>query len=341
MSHELELRTDGTAKFAYSDREIPWHRLGKPMTGLQTAEAMLEAAEADYDVVLARVAACDDNGYPLYNPDGTPVLVEDSRATLRQNPDGTFDGLATVGTRYVVQQNRDCLQYALDIVGAASGDAIVDTCGVLHGGRQFFACIDMGGLIIDPTGINDKLERYLLVHTGHDGKIAMTYANTAIRSVCNNTVTLGKHKARAVFTAKHTRNASNAIEHAQEVLGISTAWADSFKETANKMLATPMHSGTRQFDGLINTVLPIKSTETDKQKANRLDTGRVIRRLFTSDRNAGGYGYNAWSAYNSVVEYFDHTREAESKDRALASMSHNSWVASKKQDAEDYLLSLS
>ena len=47
MSHELELRTDGTAKFAYSDREIPWHRLGKPMTGLQTAEAMLEAAEAD------------------------------------------------------------------------------------------------------------------------------------------------------------------------------------------------------------------------------------------------------------------------------------------------------
>jgi phage/plasmid-like protein (TIGR03299 family) len=341
MSHELELRTDGTAKFAYSNREIPWHRLGKPMTGLQTAEAMLEAAEADYDVVLARVAACDDNGFPLYNPDGTPVLVDDSRATLRQNPDGTFDGLATVGTRYVVQQNRDCLQYALDIVGASAGDAVVDTCGVLHGGRQFFACIDMGGLIIDPSGINDKLERYLLVHTGHDGKVAMTYANTAIRSVCNNTVTLGKRTAKSVFTAKHTRNASNALEQAKEVLGLSTVWADSFKETANRLLATPMHSGTRTFDGLINTVLPIKATESEKQKSNRMDTGRVIRRLFTSDLNAGGYGYNAWSAYNSVVEYFDHTRDAESKDRALASMSHNSWVASKKQDAEDYLLSLS
>jgi hypothetical protein len=183
MSHDLELRTDGTAKFAYSDREIPWHRLGKPMSGLQTAEAMLEAAEADYDVILTKVAAVDDNGNWILNPDGSKIIVEDSRATLRQNSDGTFNGLATVGTRYVIQQNRDCIQYALDIVGASAGDAVVDTCGVLHGGRQFFACIDMGGLIIDPSGINDRLERYLLVHTGHDGKIAMTYANTAIRGV--------------------------------------------------------------------------------------------------------------------------------------------------------------
>ena len=340
MSHELELREDGTAKFAYSNREIPWHRLGQPMNGLQTAEAMLEAAEADYDVILTKVAAVDDDGNWILNPDGSKIIVEDSRATLRQNPDGTINALATVGTRYVTQQNRDCLQYALDIVGASAGDAVVDTCGVLHDGRQFFACIDMGALIIDPVGINDKLERYLLVHTGHDGKIAITYANTAIRSVCNNTVTLGKRQAKSVFTAKHTRNAKAAIDHAKEVLGLSTAWADSFKNTANQMLATPIIAGSRQFDGLLNVVLPPKSNETTKQRSNREETGAVIRRLFTSSRNAGGYGYNAWSAYNAVVEYFDHSRDAEPKDRALASMTHNSWVSGKKSTAEEYLLSL-
>ena len=47
MSHELEIKADGTAKFAYAKAEIPWHRLGVPMNGLQTAEAMLEASEAD------------------------------------------------------------------------------------------------------------------------------------------------------------------------------------------------------------------------------------------------------------------------------------------------------
>ena len=340
MSHELELREDGTAKFAYSNREIPWHRLGQPMNGLQTAEAMLEAAEADYDVILTKVAAVDDDGNWILNPDGSKIIVEDSRATLRQNPDGTFNGLATVGTRYVTQQNRDCLQYALDIVGASAGDAVVDTCGVLHDGRQFFACIDMGALSIDPVAINDKLQRYLLVHTGHDGKIAITYANTAIRSVCNNTVTLGKRQAKSVFTDKHTRNAKAAIDHAKEVLGLSTAWADSFKNTANQMLATPIIAGSRQFDGLLNVVLPPKSNETTKQRSNREETGAVIRRLFTSSRNAGGYGYNAWSAYNAVVEYFDHSRDAEPKDRALASMTHNSWVSGKKSTAEEYLLSL-
>lgn len=341
MSHELELRKDGTAKFAYGNREIPWHRLGKPMHGLQTAEAMLEAAEANYDVVLARVAAVDEDGNFILNPDGTPVIIDDSRATLRANPDGTFDGLATVGTRYVIAQNRECLNYALDIVGASRGDAVVDTCGVLHEGRQFFACIDLGVLIVDPVGINDQLQRYLLVHTGHDGKVAITYVNTAIRSVCKNTINLGMKKARSVFTAKHTRNAGSAIEQAQEVLGISTEWAETFQLSATQLLRTPIRAGSVQFDKLLDTVLPPKTQETNKQKANRTDTGRVIRRLFTSDRNAGGYGYNAWSAYNSVVEYLDHTREAESKDRAIASMSHNSWVSSKKTQAEEYLLSLS
>jgi phage/plasmid-like protein (TIGR03299 family) len=340
MSHELELRTDGTAKFAYADREIPWHRLGKPMSGLQTAEAMLIAAEADYDVVLARVAAVDEEDNLILNPDGTPVIVEDSRATLRSNSDGTFDGLATVGTRYTVAQNRECLDYALAIVGASRGDAVVDTCGVLHEGRQFFACLDLGSLVIDPIGINDQLERYLLVHTGHDGKIAITYANTAIRSVCKNTINLATGQARAIFTAKHTRNAGSTVEQAQEVLGISTHWAEKFQETATQLLSTPIMAGSRQFDGLLDAVFPPKSTETNKQKANRMDVNRSVRRLYTSDRNAGGYGYNAWSAYNSVAEYLDHAREAEARDRALASMSHNSWVSSKKIVAEQYLLSL-
>ena len=41
MTHELEFNEDGSARMAYADREIPWHRLGTPMRGLQTAEAML------------------------------------------------------------------------------------------------------------------------------------------------------------------------------------------------------------------------------------------------------------------------------------------------------------
>ncbi|SVE04937.1 uncharacterized protein METZ01_LOCUS457791, partial [marine metagenome] len=123
------MNDDGTARMAYADREIPWHRLGTPMSGLQTAEAMLDAAQADFDVILTEVAAVDANGEVLYNPDGTPIIITNSRATVRQNPDGSFNGLATVGTRFVIEQNKDCLMRALDIVGASKGDAVVDTVG--------------------------------------------------------------------------------------------------------------------------------------------------------------------------------------------------------------------
>ena len=100
MAHDLEINaTTGVAKMAYAEREIPWHRLGVPMKGLQTAEAMLAAAQADYDVVTTKVAAVDADGNLISNPDGSLVLSEDSRATVRINDNGTFDGLATVGTR--------------------------------------------------------------------------------------------------------------------------------------------------------------------------------------------------------------------------------------------------
>lgn len=339
MAHELEFDSKGVARMAYADREIPWHRLGKPMKGLQTAEAMLSAAQADFEVVLAKVAVVDDSGNFITNPDGTPVLVDDSRATVRVNDDGTFDGLATVGTRYVVQQNRECLDYALAIVGASKGDAIVDTCGVLDGGREFFSSIDLGGLIIDPKGINDKIERYLLVRNGHNGKTAITFANTSIRAVCKNTVIAGLDSAQRVFTARHTRNVESAIAEAENVLRISTEWAKSFNATAEKMLSIGMNLSSARMSTLLNALYPEKVQETDRQKRNRENIHMTIRALYQTDRNSGGYGDNGWSAYNAVVEYLDHYRDGGVTERALASMDYNSSASQKKLQAQQVILS--
>jgi hypothetical protein len=62
--------------------------------------------------------------------------------------------------------------------------------------------------------------------------------------------------------------------------------------------------------------------------------------LFLSDKNAGGYGFNGWSAYNAVGEYLDHYREAPAKDRAMSSMDLNSWVSKKKLEAQSRILAL-
>lgn len=340
MAHQLEISSDGVARMAYADREIPWHRLGVSMKGLQTAEAMLEAARADFDVVTTKVAAVDADGNLIANPDGSLVIIEDSRATVRVNDNGTFDGLATVGTRYVVQQNRECLDYALAIVGASKGDAVVDTCGVLDGGREFFASLDLGQLIIDPMGINDKIERYLLVRNGHDGRTPITFANTSIRAVCKNTVIAGQRSAKRVFTARHTRNADSAIEEAQNVLKISTEWAQSFHRTAEALLAIPVPPSSKALSTIVDTVFPADKSHTERQKKNRDTVVGLVRGIYDNSKNAGGFGYNGWSAYNAVVEYLDHYREAKPDERALASMDNNSWVTQKKVLAQEVILSL-
>lgn len=341
MAHQLETKDDGSAKFAYAvTGGAPWHRLGVPMAGLGTVEQMLAAAEANYEVRLVKVVACDDEGNVLRNPDGTPVVIEDSRATIRANEDGSFDGLATVGTRYTVKQNIEVAERALAVVGASAGDAVVDTAGVLLDGKRFFMTIDLGPLVIDPTGVNDKIARYLVVSTGHDGVWPVRYANTDIRAVCNNTVRLGLRNAERVFVARHTRNIDSVFEDAQAVLHISTEWAKSFKVMAEQMLNISIPTSSRQIDRVLNTVFPEKASETERQRNNRERQNMVIRAIYESDKNAGGFGHNGWAIYNAIGEYLDHHRDADPSDRAMASLDDNSWVTRTKIDAQRAVLSL-
>ena len=339
--HELEMNDDGTARFAYSATGgAPWHRLGTPMKGLGTLDEMLTAAQADYTVHLVKVAAVDENGNLLLDPDGKPIIIDDSRATVREDVDGTWGGLATVGTRYTVKQNREVAERALAVVGATKGDAVIDTAGVLFDGRQFFMTIDLGPLVIDPVGVNDRISRYLVVTSGHDGKVAIKYANTDIRAVCNNTVRLAMHQAQSTFTARHTKNVDTALEDAQTVLEISTEWAKGFKQMAESLLAVPVRTGTGEIDKVLNKVFPVRADETDRQKNNREEVNTLIRGIFDNSRNAGGYGYNGWSMVNAIGEYLDHHRAAMPAERAVASMDDNSWVSRKKIEAQRAVLSL-
>lgn len=340
MAANIEINRDGTARFAYSGGKTPWHQLGKQMIGLQTIDQMLEASQADYQVLLTKIAVVDNDGNLVRNPDGSPVVLEDNRATVRLNDDGSFAPLATVGNRYEVRQNREVLERAMAVVGASKGDAVIDTCGVLKGGARFFAGIDLGTLVIDPTGVNDKIARYLVVSHGHDGYWPIRYANTDVRAVCQNTVIMGIKNAERLFTARHTRNADEYLNTAQEALEISTDWAKAFKIMAESMLDIPIPQSSQRVDKVLNTVFPIKLSESDQIRRNREQVTGTIRSLYASQKNAGGYGFNGWSMYNSIVEYLDHHRKGDASDRALATIEENSWVNKAKITAQHAVLQL-
>ncbi len=332
MADQLE-RHEGKTSFAYSDTGgVPWHRTGTSMDGLQNADSMLTAAYADYDVEVV----------PVYvqAPDGeTYVSVESKKATARISPHtGEYEALAVVGNRYVPVQNREVLERALAVVGASDGDAVIDTLGVLDGGRRFFSAIDLGSLVIDPMGAADKIGRYLLVYTSHDGTTPITYANTDIRAVCANTVKMGLDAAQSTFKAKHYQGFSARMEEAQEVLRLSTEWAKEFKQMAEQMMSIPMTPG--RLDRVIDAAYPADKAVTDRQIANRGEIVASIHRIYNGPKNALAVGNNGWAAWNSVVEFLDHHRDASPEERALTSMDETSWVTKRKLVTQQAVLSL-
>lgn len=325
MADNLE-RVAGTTSFAYSKRNgIPWHRTGQSMDGLSTVDEMLKAAYADYDVEVV----------PLYvqAPDGSFVELESKRATARISPHtGAYEPLAAVGSRYVSVQNREVLERALAVVGAAKGDAVIDTVGVLDAGRRFFASIDLGTLVIDPTGVADAVARNLLVYTSHDGSTPITYSNTDIRAVCQNTVRMGLERARSTFKAKHYQGFAVRIEEAQEVLRLSTEWAREFRAMAEEMLAIPMTPG--RLDAVIDAAFPGERATTKRQQDNHATIVQQVRDIYLGPKNVGAVGPNGWAAWNAVVEYLDHHREGTPEERALTSMDETSWVTKRKLAAQ-------
>ena len=332
MSHELEI-VDGEASFAYRKQGgAPWHKLGVAVDGHQTAPEMLKLAKADYEVTLLSV---------LYaSPNGDIKEMEDRYITARVNEDGKVVPFETVKNRYRVVQNSAVLEKALNVCGASHGDAIMDTCGVLKDGREFFATIDLGPLILDPHGVSDEIGRYMVVHTSHDGTSPITYACTDIRAVCKNTVRMGIETAKSTLTARHTVNYERALDEANEVLNISTEWAKSFKETAEKMLSIPVPAGSPKIDKVLNGLWSEKDADTDRKKENREEILSSVRSLYANRKNAGGFGYNGWSLFNAVGEYYDpHWFDDEARN-AAASMQIGNKSHLMKVKAADLILSL-
>lgn len=328
---------------AYSDRILPWHRLGTAVPDGATVEQMLDIASCNYDVFTTNVAAVDANGNMLLDSIGRPVIINDSRATVRSNADGSFKGISTVGTRYVVQQNREVLDRAVSVAkimrGLQSDENVrVDACGSIGGGREFFATIHLGTSIIDPSGIADQIDEYLVVRNGHDGKTPITFVNTPIRVVCKNAVMVAVNESNKKVTARHTKNADSIVDDGMEVAKQWSSLSRKTKKIAERMIQIPVKNN----DTVATIARNVLFRGNGKKSAQHLDSAvDSIVGLYLNGRNSANYGKNGWSLYNAVVEYLDHERGANPIDMAETTMDSTSWVSKKKLVAAESVLALS
>lgn len=338
MAHELDMEIDGTVRMAYNaDRGTPWHKLGVPVEGLQSIEAMLMASGADYEVVPR----------PLYvvATNGDHVAVDDKYATTRTvtilGDDGFQDRtdiLGVVGTGYEIEQNSAAAQFALDCVGASGSDAVIDTMGVLKNGTEFFTYLRLEPLYIDPRGVNDMIERGLCVRTAHNGSMSLMAYPTNTRVVCWNTATMSMQNASNIVRIRHTKNMDSYKKQAVQVLGVAEKLRGEFVRQAESLLGIP--ATFSDVRNVANALWGVDALEADAtQRSRTIYDNRIadLSQLWISEKNSGGYGMNRWSAWNTITEFIDHGRDSNKERAAIAAMSIDGGSAKLKAKAHSLL----
>ena len=303
MAHELEINeATGEATFA-SLRQPAWHNLGTVFQDEVNTAEMLSLAKLDnWNVRLEEVPVPAG-----FTSDKTYSFVS---RTNPFNKDQT-DILGIVGERYTPLQNEDLFSFGDNLL---DGGGRWETAGSIKGGRVVFGSIALANSItLDPNGIADKIDNYLLINTSHDGSIAIQASITPVRVVCANTLNLalssfkGKKASKQTFKIRHTQTAEGKIAVARQALGLANSYIDEFSELANKLIQTEITKA--QFDKIVELAYPAPEKDSKGSFKKHDSKVELLNDIYVGQYNNTIAG-TAWGAYNALTERLDWYRTA-------------------------------
>jgi phage/plasmid-like protein (TIGR03299 family) len=300
MAHELET-VNGQTAFA-SLREPAWHGLGTVFTEEVSTAEMLKLAHLDnWNVRLEDVAI----------PEGFASDRSFSFVT-RTNPFNSEqnDVLGVVGERYVPLQNEDLFDFG-DLM--LDGGGRWETAGSIKGGRQVFGSLALEReTVLDPNGVSDKVNTYLLINTSHDGSVAIQASITPVRVVCANTLNLAlKGKAKQSFKIRHTSTASGKVAQAREALGLANLYMNEFDKMAQEMISKEINKA--KFDEIVALAYPKPEKDAKGSFKKYNDKIDLIQSIYVGEYNNTISG-TAWGAFNALTERLDWYRSGRGGD---------------------------
>ncbi len=292
MVAAVEVSENGEAAFA-SLRVPAWHKLGTVFQDEVTTAEMLRLAHMDnWNVRLEDIDLPGRSHKTFY-------------ATVRDNPfDGQPDVLGVVKERYKTFQNEELFAFGDNILDGARWE----TAGSIKNGTVVFGSLALDReVVLDPNGVEDKVNTYLLVHSSHDGSLSIQASVTPVRVVCQNTLNIALSGAKQTYKIRHTAKAEGRVAAAREALGLAHKYLDTFEVEAAALYAAEVNN--MQFLDIITAAYPkpeedVKGSLTKWQ--NKVDT---IFDIWNGETEVGIKG-TAWGALNAMTERLDWFRSA-------------------------------
>lgn len=315
----------GKATTFVSKQEVAWHKLGKVVDSMTSAECMRQAG-LDFTVKLANMTAVtgeplnkdayrlkadslnngivmtslDSKGYRLYNE---LTKVPNAYATYRTD---TNQVLGTVGNRYEVIQNIEAFDFFDEIIG--EGHAQYETAGALGDGQTVFITAKLpDNLLVN----KENIEKYLLFTMSHDGTSAIKIMFTPIRVVCNNTLSAAL-KGGGKVAIKHTANARNKLEIAHEILGIDKKSSIIYADMFNRFQAVKISD--KELESFIDNTFGFEYEDIKDLSSRSQNKRESILEYYEDGIGQEGIQGTLWGAYNMVTGYLQNGKEMTKPD---------------------------
>lgn len=279
-----------------------WHGLGTIVETEQTAKEAIRLANLDYRV----------KKEPLFCLD---KKLDNHVAIIREDNQGVL-GITT--NKYKIVQNTEAFSFFDVVVG--EGQAIYHSAGALGKGERIWILAKLPNDIV--IGGDDVVEKYLCLTNSHDGKSSLRMYWTAVRIVCENTLTLSTKDFKNGIAIRHTGNIKYKTQQARKLLNISIDYYNQFENIVKGLENRPMQE--KELNDYFNKVLGINdSEEASTRKENQ--KGSLIT-LFDSGKGQKlGNKHSLWKAYNSVTEYIDHHSSIKNLEKDKTNKLKNIW----------------
>jgi phage/plasmid-like protein (TIGR03299 family) len=272
----------------------PWHGLGTKVEKNLTAAEAIVAAGLNWEVDKVPVFS--------HSLDKKLISVPGKFAVRRLD---NSQPLGIVGARYTPLQNKNAFSFMDAVVQVK--EAIYHTAGALGLGERVWLLAQLPKDLV-VKGV-DKVEKFLLLTSTHNGTTQVTIKMTPIRVVCQNTLNASLRDGESQANLRHTKTLGLKLTKVREQIGLVNKWFDKLGETYNQLASK--QCGLKAFNNYVRTIglVPEEPTEEFGQKSKTL---QIMEDLST--RFEKGLGNDQlqikgtwWTAYNAVTEHVDHS----------------------------------
>lgn len=297
MAHLLN-RTNG--KWSFASTQVAWHGLGQVVEKAMTSKEAIELANLDYTV---------DKRPAYMEINGEYIQVPKKNVTYRTD---TNDAFGIVGDRYHIVQNTEAFEFFDAIVG--QNEAIFETAGCLKKGEVVFITAKLPSYIAVK---DDVVDNYLVLSSSHDGTRGIQVMFTPIRVVCNNTLSAAFGNSKYRVNISHTKNASQQLREAHEIMGISNLLSNELSEIYNTMAKTKINDAQLEkfFVDSLDLSIDEKSGELSTRANNMISTLKEYYEIGPGQEQFTG---TVWGAYNAVTGFFQNVREYKSNEDKMS-----------------------